>query len=127
MRNYRITACCDPYHARFHYHGQEVLRYDGITPTKWVVEDGLTEAEAYDWMTDAVANDDRLWYYDNEFIKEWMTEMVECDGLTEEEATEALSWYHTAGWYNEDHCLIYQYGDTHTHDAVMTYIVEEVE
>lgn len=127
MRNYRITACCDPYHARFHYRGQEVLRWDMATPIEWVVEDDLTEKEALDWLRDYVAESNDLWYYDDEFIKEWHTEMVECAGLTEEEATEALSWYHDAGWYNDDHCLVYQYGDTYIWDDVMRYAVEEIE
>ena len=46
MKTYRITANCNPYHARLHYDDQRVLKRDGATPVKWVIEDGLTESEA---------------------------------------------------------------------------------
>lgn len=42
---YRITAYCDPYNAKFHYNGQEVIRRDGSTPIEWVIEDGFNYRE----------------------------------------------------------------------------------
>ncbi|MBO7684874.1 MAG: hypothetical protein J6Y20_04900 [Lachnospiraceae bacterium] len=45
---YRIIARCDPYNARMHYNGQEVLKYDGTTPVAWVWDDDLTLDEAND-------------------------------------------------------------------------------
>ena len=44
---YRIIEACNPYNARTHYRGEDVIEYDGATPVKWIVEDTLeTEDEA---------------------------------------------------------------------------------
>ena len=36
QKTYRVIASCDPYHARIHYHGEEVIRKDGAIPVAWV-------------------------------------------------------------------------------------------
>ena len=46
MEMYRIIARCDPYNARKHHHGEEVVERDGATPVAWVLEDGLSLDEA---------------------------------------------------------------------------------
>ncbi len=47
---WRIGALTDPHHSHLHYHGGEVLRYDGATPVEWVHDDnngnGYTRQEA---------------------------------------------------------------------------------
>ncbi len=51
-KTYRIVAKCDPYNARRHHHGEEVVRYDGATPVEWVHDDrrSLTLKEANDHL-----------------------------------------------------------------------------
>lgn len=34
---YRIIESVNPYNARTHYNGQEVVKYDGSTPVKWII------------------------------------------------------------------------------------------
>lgn len=43
---FAIVAKCNPYHAKFHYHGERVLKYDGATPVEWVLQEFDTEDEA---------------------------------------------------------------------------------
>lgn len=45
---YCILVSCDPYNAKFHYHGEPVVRYDGKTPISWVSHSFLTLDEAFD-------------------------------------------------------------------------------
>jgi hypothetical protein len=43
---FAIVAKCNPYHAKFHYHGERVLKYDGATPVEWVLQEFDTESKA---------------------------------------------------------------------------------
>jgi hypothetical protein len=43
---FAIVAKCNPYNAKFHYHGEKVLKYDGATPVEWVLQEFDTEDEA---------------------------------------------------------------------------------
>ena len=124
-RNYRIVAICNPYHARFHYRGQEVLRYDVATPVEWVMEDDLTEAEAHE-ILDSYACDlsDDVSYYDDDYHYETIEYLTEEEGMSLIEACQALVWYVGEGYYL-DHSLYYKCGDDSLRDDVMLYRIEE--
>ena len=46
MERIVITAQCDPYNAKNHWYGQEVLKYDGATPVKWIIGEYDSESQA---------------------------------------------------------------------------------
>lgn len=127
QKKYRIVGSCNPYHARFHYNGyNEVLRYDGMTPVEWVVDDdygyGFTLEEAMNKL-DSYAdniNDDTL-YIDNAWLREMIEEVV-----AEETSISDTSWYKGAGWY-KNNVLVYQHGDMSLRDDVMLYSITEIE
>lgn len=43
---FAIVAKCNPYNAKFHYHDERVLKYDGVNPVEWVLQEFDTEDEA---------------------------------------------------------------------------------
>lgn len=45
---YCIVTSCDPYHASAVYHGDPVVKYDGITPIAWISHSFLEFDEALD-------------------------------------------------------------------------------
>lgn len=125
MKKYRIIANCDPYNARFHYHNEQVLKYDGATPIEWVVDDnygdGYTLEEAHD-ILDGYAdqlNDDTC-YEDDASVADMRREI---EAETGEEAD--FSWYEGAGWY-ENNVLVYRHGDGYLRDDVMLYSIDEL-
>ena len=122
-RNYRIVAICDPYNARWHYHGERVLRYNMATPIEWIMEDELTEEEAHALLYDYASEGSCVFPMDDETLADWRKELL-ADGITEEAVDAALAWYQGPGYYNDDHALIYQYGDDYLRDDVMLYRIE---
>lgn len=76
-KNYIIVASCDPYHAKFHWHGQRVLKYDGPTPVEWVAGEFDTEEEAksalYAWCKEESMD---MIEWDDEFVAERVSEYV---------------------------------------------------
>ena len=125
MKRYRIIAICDPYNARRHYRGQEVLRYDMATPVEWVMEDYLTEQQAHEMLNEYAFGLKGAMPYDDEFISELRHDLIE-DGISVEDVDRKMSWYVGEGWYN-DGVLLYQYGDDYLRDDVMLYRIEERE
>ena len=122
---YRIVASCDPYNSRFHYNGQEVLRYDMATPIEWVHDDnygyGYTLEEAFD-ILDGFADNlgDNVSYEDDASIEDLRAQFLEDTG--EELDT---SWYKGPGWYEENY-RVYAHGDMFLRDDTMTYSVEPI-
>jgi hypothetical protein len=112
---YQITAICDPYHARNHYHCQRVIRYNHATPVEWIMEEDLTLEEAQS-ILDTYASDmgDDYTWNDDEWIKTLQEEGID------------TSWYRGEGVYT-DGVLIYQHGDMSLRDDVMLYRIEEYE
>ena len=137
MKTYRITANCNPYHARLHYNGQRVLKRDGATPVKWVIEDGMTEEEALQrlWAfarEDAASNYANWSREDAESIEDMAQMMADDDSndLTLEQARELFDWFEGEGIYStgSDHPeLVMLKGERSYSYDVMTYCVEEDE
>lgn len=125
MKKYRIIAKCDPYNARSHYHGEDVIKFDGATPTAWVIDDfygkGLSLEEARG-ILDGYANqlNDNTFYYDDASIAQWKDELEKYD-----EEMPDFSWYRGAGWYENNECVYYR-GEDYLRDDVMTYSIEEM-
>ena len=127
MKTYRITATCNPYNARIHYNGGEVLRYDGATPVEWVHRDNLSYEEAVQQFKNW-ANEDCCWWGLME-IAEAIDAILEDGEISEysvEEWQKDNRWWDGAGWY---HCGSHEKcwdgcGNTYR-DDVMTYHIEE--
>lgn len=115
---------CDPYNARFHHHGQRVIRYDHATPVEWVMEEGLSLEEAQRILDSYTCDlgDDYSWYDDNAI--EGMKEALREDDV--DIATVDFSWYKGEGVYTCDE-LVYKHGDMALRDDVMLYSIEEME
>ena len=122
-----IATYCNPYNARTHYHGEEVLKYDGITPVKWVFGEYDNEEEAKDALANLAysyaTEHDSLSYEDYASVEDSINCMIE-DGATPEEVKEAFSWFKGTGIYC-DHVLEYAMGDTSFSFDVLTFMIEE--
>ena len=137
MKTYRITASCNPYHARLHYNGRRVLKRDGATPVKWVIEDGLTESEAlqrlWEFAREDAASNYANWSREDAESIEDMAQMMaddESNDLTLEQARELFDWFEGEGIYSTggDHPeLVMLKGERSYSYDVMTYCVEEDE
>lgn len=129
----RIIACCDPYHARMHYNGEEVVKDDMGTPVQWVVGkyDSIEEAREalwkmcledkdrnMDWMRES---DDDLSYW-----RELLASDPDHEDWSDDDIEEMLSWYKGEGVYNSiNEPVMLKGGDGYTND-VMTYRVEVI-
>lgn len=127
MTKYIITAACDPYNARKHYHGQRVLKMNMTTPVKWVHDDdygygySLEEAMAkLDGYAHELGGDDTS-YIDDEYLAQLVEEVKEYEGVDLD-----TSWYKGAGWYANEY-LVYQHGDMYLRDDVIDYAIEEMD
>ena len=93
---YRIVENCDPYNARKHYNGQNVLQYDRTTPVKWVIEKSLTKEEAQKkLMAIAIDCGNDGWEYED------VQSIRELEKMIEEEEGEKYSadWFVGPGVY----------------------------
>lgn len=137
MKTYRITASCNPYHAKFHYNGQRVLKRDEATPVKWVIEDGLTEDEAlqrlWEFACEDCARNYANWSREDAESIEYMAQMLaddEMNDLTLEEARECFGWFIGEGIYttggNQPEPVMLKGERSYSYDT-MTYVVEEDE
>ena len=126
MKKYIITAACNPYNARTHYHGQRVLKMNMATPVKWVMDDfygqGLSLEEAMD-ILDSWANqlNDDTSYMDDDYVQQLAAEILEDTGEVLD-----TTWYKGAGWY-ANNTLVYKRGDMNLEDDVMYYAIEEID
>lgn len=120
-KKFMIVAYCNPYHAKFHHHGERVLKYESFTPIKWVHTDnygnGFTNDEALAEMEKMLQYDDSCFYYDREYILECKAE----DELYDD------SWFEGDGWYDINLTPIYIKNSGVIRDDVMTYTIEEYE
>lgn len=122
MKKFRIVASCDPYNARFHYHRQEVIRYNGLTPVEWVMVDNLTEEEAIEELRTYAFQDfcrGDYSYEDDNSIEE-LKKVLEEEGCTDAD----FSWYKGAGFYTENIAVWLEGENSYRYD-VMYYSIEE--
>ncbi len=125
----RIIASCNPYNAKFHYNGQEVVKYDGHTPVQWVMGnyDSIEEAKEALWgfaMEDCNSHDDLSHEYE-EGIEEDIRYFTE-EGEDEEETRKwYASWYKGEGIYSNDtHEAMMLKGDSSYSYDIMSYWIE---
>ena len=120
-KKYMVVGQCNPYHAKFHYSKlNRVLKYDGATPVKWVVDDnwgeGLEEGELEKTFRDiAWGNNNNRFHYDKEYVEDRIYNEIDYDD----------SWFEGDGVYDENHYPIYIYGSLVIRDDVMLYTAEE--
>lgn len=129
----RVIATCDPHNARHHYHGEEVVEYDGATPVQWVVGeyDTLEEAKEALWsfaLEDFCNHDGQSHEYD-ENIEQDIRDIAEDQDLDEEGIKELRNWY--ASWYkgegiydNESHEVVMLKSDESYSFDTMGYYIE---
>lgn len=126
MSMYMVTARCNPYDARFHYHGETVLEHDMTTPIKWVIDcgygDGLSKHEALSLLEHFAADVDYWSYYDDETIRDLITEMMEDEGVDNPD----VDWYQGPGYY-DDYNLQYLIGDECLRIDTLLYRIEEYQ
>lgn len=122
MKKFRVTAMCNPYNAKSHYHGEKIIRYDGITPVEWVMADDLTKEEAINKLCSYAYEDfDRSGYSyeDDNSITDLRKQLEEndCEDID-------LSWYKGPGYYT-DGVAVWLEGDSSYSYDVMHYRIEE--
>lgn len=130
MKKIRIIAICDPYHARSHYNGQEIIRRNGATPVSWVIQECSTIEEAreilWQFARETTINSANLSHKDNEDIEYVKSLLIEEEGLTETEVNEMLSWYKGEGiYYTSTNEVMMLKGDGSYSSDIMTYCIEE--
>lgn len=99
---FTITATCDPYNAKHHYHNEEVIRYQGATPVEWVIDRYCTieEARSALWsmaLEQCEKNFESLSHEFDENIEADIQAVVEDQELDEVGVRELRHWY--ASWY----------------------------
>lgn len=108
---YMVVASCDPYNAKLHYDGQKVIKYDGNTPTEWVIADGggdgLSMSDALNVLERIAMLIDSLSFYDDGSFK----------------YDELPHWYKGAGYYMNG-CDYYLLGDRLFNYGTMYYSIE---
>lgn len=120
-KKYMVVAHCNPYHAKLHYSKlNRVLKYDGDTPVKWVVEDnwgeGLEEGELEKTFRDiAWGNTINRFHYDREYVEDCIYNEINYDD----------SWFEGDGVYDENKYPIYIYNSHIIRDDVIVYTAEE--
>lgn len=97
-KKYIVIANCDPYHSRFHYRGQRVLKYDMTSPIKWVCDDNYCEGYSYDEAKDILRD-----------------------------IVITLTDYSDNGGYYKNNVLIYQDNDESFRYDTMLYYIEEFD
>lgn len=97
-KKYLVITNCDPYHSRFHYRGQRVLKYDMTSPIKWVYDDNYCEGYSYDEAKDIL-----------------------------KDIVVALTDYSDNKGYYKDDVLIYQDNDESFRYDTMLYYIEEFD
>lgn len=133
--NYRIECTCDPYNARNHYNGEEVLQYNMMTPVRWVIESGFaTLDEAKDALMRLAktggGNESGTWeYIDEDFVRRLNAAVKEKfpDDFEDGEEPDA-SWFKGEGIYESTGARfrpILLKGETSFRDDVLTYSIEE--
>lgn len=132
----KIIASCNPYNAKFHYNGQEVVKYDGSTPVQWVMGnyDSIEEAKEALWgfaMEDCNSHDDLSHEYEED-IEQGIIDLAEEEDMSDEEVKELRDWY--ASWfkgegiyYNDSREVLMLKGDASYSYDVMSYGIEDIE
>lgn len=127
-----VTAYCNPYHARFHHYQQRVLKYDGTTPVKWVMDDdygcGISRDKAL-CILERYASEDGFEYFDEQSLEAWVEDFKEAYEYENEEPYEGdvdTSWYEGRGYYDSESltCMYLCGQDYYRHDT-MSYSIEE--
>lgn len=120
-KKYMIVGHCNPYHSKLYYPKlSRILKYDGATPVKWVVDDnwgeGLEEGELEKTFRDIAWGDtNNRFHYDREYVEDCIYNEINYDD----------SWFEGDGVYDENHYPIYIYGSRIIRDDVMVYTAEE--
>lgn len=128
-----ICNHCDPYHARFHHHGERVIKYDGATPIQWVVGDeyygSFDEAKSALMKLALILmdeNDDLSW--EDESDIEYMKQTMNEDGIEFSDAD--FEWYQGRGVYfnngGRKSPLLLEDGAAFSYDSE-TFTIEEDE
>jgi hypothetical protein len=129
MKRFRIVAKCDPYNARKHYNGQTVLKYNGTSPVKWVMEDEIPSEEEAKYVLMDLAKtggpyETGDWSYeDKNTLERFINDLVE-DGIPREDID--TGWYKGPGIYNGCFPVLLE-GESSFRDDTVTYSVEEIE
>ena len=122
---YLIYAICDPYNAKSHHHGEEVLKSDGATPVKWVYDNNFghlyTREEAHKELHKLAA--EKLI---NTAIRWESKEEIEAFIKSEELEGEDASWFKGAGWYENTEVVFLDNSDSLSYDT-MTWGIGEAE
>lgn len=132
----KIIASCNPYNAKFHYNGQEVVKYDGPTPVQWVMGnyDSIEEAKEALWnmaLEDSNCHDG-IGHEDAEGIECDIAAISEDQEMDEAREKELRDWY--ASWfkgegiyYNDSREVLMLKGDTSYSYDVVSYGIEDIE
>lgn len=130
MKKYIITANCNPYHAKFYYNGERVLRYNGCTPVEWVADDnfgdGFSSEEAAASALMAMAKNINCddWSYEDD------ASIAEIERQIKEDTGESIKveWYKGPGVYDTANCFeVLLEGETSFDYDTMTWSVEKEE
>ena len=122
-KTYRIVAQCDPYHSRWQYNGNVVLRYEDGKPVEWLMKKGLSPKEAHKELQrlakwDANINPERT-YENDESIDAMRTMFPNASGISND-----FSWYKGPGIYENGRAIVLD-SDTSFQEDCVKYLIEE--
>ena len=81
MERIVITAQCDPYNAKNHWYGQEVLKYDGSTPIKWIIEECDNHFQARKMLYNFAKNEPGFAEYDYDDALAYIRELERLEDI----------------------------------------------
>lgn len=125
MKHYYIEVFCDPYNSKTHYHGEDVIKYNGITPVEWKFQDEEydTLEDALDRLADIAREIEDARYEDVASIEEWKKMKFEDEGEEVE-----CEWFNGDGFYSYDNNEpVYLIGERTLNSDVLFYRIEEIE
>lgn len=135
MKRYIITAQCDPHNARFHHHGEKVLKRDGATPVKWVlIDEDMTEEEAAERLWKLALSEyfssSNLVYETADSVESLVKDIASEEDRPEDEVHKMFDWFKGDGIYysqNDNPVAMMLKGDKSYSYDTMVYRVEEKE
>jgi hypothetical protein len=120
---FAIVAKCNPYHSKFYYLGERVLKYDGATPVEWVLQEFDTEDEALSELYKMAKSERGIIERTYDGVLEEIKDMDDIKDIRD--YIDKFLEYGDGLYYSNFDFLMAEGGDSFSYD-VMTYSVEEL-
>lgn len=121
---FAIVAKCNPYNAKFHYHEEKVLKYDGVNPVEWVLQEFDTEDEALSELYKMAKSEEGIVERTYDDVLEEIKDMDDIIDI-KNHIDKFLEYGDGLYYCNTFDILMVKDGDSYSYDT-MTYSVEEL-